>query len=101
MDKFAVIKYNKEQYKVSEGELVKIAKLEGKEGDKLTFDEVLLKSDGKEIAVGKPVVTNAKVTAEIVRHGKDEKIKMMVFKAKSRYRKRKGHRQDFTEIKIS
>jgi len=67
----------------------------------VTFDHVLLASDGKHVHAGKPVVKGAKVTAEVVRHGKGEKIKIYRFARRTGYRRHAGHRQPFTEVKIA
>ena len=106
--KFAVIKSGGKQYKVSEGDVVKVERIKatGKktelnEGDKISFDEVLLTSDGKDTKIGNPLVKGAKVEGELKGFGKDKKIKVMKFKSKSRYFKRHGHRQDYFKVKIN
>lgn len=98
--KYAVIKTGGQQFKVSEGEELAVNKLSGKAKDKLTFDEVLLEVDGDKVKLGTPTIKGAKVTATIVDQFKDEKIRILKFKAKSRYRRRQGHRQQLTRIKI-
>lgn len=100
MAKFAVIKTGGKQYKVSVGDVLDIEKLSGKSGDKISFDEVLLVSDDKSTEVGTPIVTDSSVEAVIVDHVRGPKIKGFKFKAKSRYRRRYGHRQDLTKIEI-
>lgn len=97
---YAVIKTGGKQYRTAPGELLKVEKLSGDIGDTVVFDEVLLTSDDENITVGSPVVENAKVTGQILRHGKDRKI--IIFKSKRRkgYRKKQGHRQSFTEVRI-
>ena len=70
-------------------------------GTEVTFDDVLLSSDGKKVNTGKPNLSGAKVTAEILRHGKGEKIVIFKFKRRKNYRRKTGHRQQFTEIKIT
>jgi large subunit ribosomal protein L21 len=75
--------------------------LAGEPGSKVTFDDVLLASDGKKIKAGQPTVTGAKVVGQIVRHGRDDKIFVFRFKRRKNYRRKTGHRQPFTEIKIT
>ena len=97
---YAVIKTGGKQYKVSAGDLLKIEKLEGAVGDTIELDEVLMVG-GEEVKIGTPLLPNAKVTAQIVEQGKDKKI--LVFKSKRRknYRKKYGHRQPLTRLKIT
>jgi large subunit ribosomal protein L21 len=78
-----------------------VPKLSGDPGTKVTFDEVLLSSDGKKTKTGQPTVSGANVTGEIVRHGKGEKIFVFKFKRRKNYRRKTGHRQQFTEVKIT
>jgi len=100
--KFAVIETGGKQYKVSEGDTVKIEKLsdENKVGDKITFDKVLLIDDGKETKVGTPYIDGAKVSAVLSEAGKDKKIHIIKFKSKSNYSKKIGHRQPFNKVLI-
>jgi len=97
---FAIIENKGKQFKVSKDLQIKIDKIEAKEGDKITFDKVLLISDGKSPKIGAPVVEGASVTGKIVKHARDKKI--IVFKKIRRhnYRRKIGHRQDFTLVKI-
>jgi large subunit ribosomal protein L21 len=103
MAQFAVIQTGGKQYKVAKGDVVKIEKLSGehKEGDKVTFDKVLLTDDGKSTQVGTPVVSGAKVEATIKEIGRDKKISVIRFRAKSRYHKKRGHRQEFFKVEIN
>lgn len=100
--KFAVIKTGGKQYKVSEGEIVKIEKLSGehKEGDKVVFDQVLLVDDGKNTEIGTPNLSS-KVEGEIVKIDREEKVTVIKYKAKSNYFKKRGHRQPFFKVKIA
>jgi len=102
MQEFAVIKTGGKQYKVSAGDVLTIEKLPGelKEGDKITFDQVLLVDDGKETKVGTPIVAGAKVTATLEAEGKAKKINVIKYLQKSRYFKKRGHRQPFMKIRI-
>lgn len=97
---YAIIKTGGKQYKVAEGDVITVEKLEAAENDVVTFDQVLtvVKEDG--VVVGKPVVEGAKVTAKVQAQGKERKILVFKYKAKSNYRKRQGHRQPFTKVVI-
>lgn len=101
MERYAIVDVAGSQCKVTADALVRVPRLDAEVGDKLSLDRVLLVSDGKKLAVGKPLVEGKTVEAEVVRHGRDRKI--IVFKKKRRknYRRTRGHRQGFTEIKIS
>ncbi|WP_297811041.1 50S ribosomal protein L21 [uncultured Finegoldia sp.] len=96
---FAIIKTGGKQYKVSEGDVVKVEKIEAEAGDKIEFDQVLLVA-GDDVKVGSPVVEGAKVKAEVLAQKKDKKVVIFKFKAKKNYRKKKGHRQPYTLVKI-
>ncbi len=98
--KYAVIKTGGKQYKVQEGDTCEFEKLPGKSKDKIKFDQVLLVVDGDKTTIGQPLVKNALVTAVIIDQIKGEKIRVAKFKAKSRYRLVKGHRQQLTKVKI-
>jgi large subunit ribosomal protein L21 len=97
--KFAVIKTGGKQYLVKEGETLSVELLSLKEGDKVDFNPLLL-ADEAAVKVGKPEVVGAKVVATVVTHGRGEKIKVIKFHRKVRYKKTYGHRQPFTQIKI-
>ncbi|MEK9167946.1 MAG: 50S ribosomal protein L21 [Patescibacteria group bacterium] len=100
---FAIIETGGKQYKVSDGDSLKIEKLAGdhKEGDTITFDKVLLIDDGKSTKVGTPYIEGAKVEAVFEGAGRNKKVIVIKYKAKSRYFKKRGHRQPHTKIKIS
>ena len=96
----AVIKTGGKQYLVKEGEKIKIEKIEKKEGEEIEFKEVLfLEKDGK-VKIGKPLVEGAKVVGKVLKQGRSKKIIVFKYKPKTRYRKKKGHRQPFTEVLI-
>lgn len=98
---FAVIQTGGKQYKVSEGDVISIESLsDKKEGDKVSFDEVLLESDGKKVSVGTPLVSGKKVEGVVLSEGKEKKIPVIRFRAKSRHRKNKGHRQTKMKVEI-
>ena len=101
MSQFAVIKTGGKQYIVKPGQKLKIEKLDAKEGDKFVFDEVLLKSEDGEVKVGAPLISGVKVEAEVLKQGRNKKIIVFKYHAKTRYRKKKGHHQYFTEVKIN
>ena len=97
---YAVVKTGGKQYRVSEGDIVKVEKIHGDAGDKVELKEVLMIADGDDIEIGTPVLEHACVLTEIVKHGKGKKI--IVFKSKRRkgYRKKQGHRQLYTNLRI-
>ncbi|MGD9552468.1 MAG: 50S ribosomal protein L21 [Candidatus Caldatribacteriota bacterium] len=96
----AVIATGGKQYLVKEGDIIKVEKLEAKEGEKIKLDQVLLlEKEGKYI-FGQPLLENSYVEGKILRHGRAKKIVVLKFKPKKRYQKKMGHRQSFTEIKI-
>lgn len=97
---YAVIKTGGKQYKVSEGDEIIIEKLNVEEGATVTFDEVFAIVDGEEVKIGQPKVEGAKVTASVVKNGKGPKIRILKYKHKTNYRRRMGHRQPFTKVKI-
>ena len=101
MEKYAIVDMAGCQCKVTADSIVRVPRLEAEVGAKVSFDKVLLVSDGQKVAVGQPFVEGSKVEAEVVRHGRDKKI--IVFKKKRRkgYKRTRGHRQGFTEVRIS
>jgi large subunit ribosomal protein L21 len=96
----AVIKTGGKQYIVSPGQKIKIEKINKKEGEEITFDEVLLLQTKKEIKIGKPIVKGAKVKGKVIEHGKDKKIIVFKYRPKKRYKKKMGHRQPFSVVKV-
>ncbi len=97
---YAIIRTGGKQYRVKEGDNLKVEKLDYEEGDSISFDEVLAVSDDEDFKVGKPVLESAEVKAEVLEHGKNKKVEVFKFKPKKRYKKKTGHRQPFTRIKI-
>ena len=89
------------QFRAEPGVTIKVPLLDAKPGAEVTFENVLLASDGKNIQSGAPLLKGAKVTAEVVRHGKGKKVRIFRFARRNGYRRHAGHRQDFTEIKIA
>ncbi len=94
----AVIKTGGKQYLVQEGQVLSIEKLEAKEGEKVSFD-VLMKFEGEKVEIGTPDLSS-KVEAEVIEQGRAKKVEVVHYKAKIRYRKRSGHRQPYTMVKI-
>lgn len=103
MAKIAIIATGGKQYVVAENDIIEIERVEGAEnaGDKVTFDQVLLTDDGKSVSVGAPLVKGAKVTGELVTNKRGPKITIIRYKQKSRYYKKRGHRQDLAKVKIT
>ena len=97
---YAVIKTGGKQYKVAEGETLKIEKLEVAPGKKVTFKEVLMIADGENVQVGSPLVEKASVEAKVVSQGKGKKVNILKFRRRKNSMKQQGHRQLFTEIQI-
>lgn len=101
---FAVIETGGKQYKVSEGDVIKIEKIKGtfKAGDEISFDKVLLVDNGKDTTnIGTPYIDGAKVKASLIEEGKNKKVEVIKYKAKSNYFKRRGHRQPYFKVKIT
>ena len=98
---YAVIESGGKQHRVKAGQSVKLETLSVAEGATLSFDKVLLISDGEQVTVGAPYVVGAKVVAEVVSHGRGPKITIIKFRRRKNYRRKQGHRQGFTEVKIT
>ena len=98
---YAICVSGGKQFRAEPGKTVQIPKLDAEPGAKVTFDRVLLTSDGKKVHTGAPVVKGAKVTGEVVRHGKGDKIRIFRFARRAGFRRHAGHRQPFTEVRIA
>jgi large subunit ribosomal protein L21 len=98
---YAVIKTGGKQYRVEQGDVLRIEKLEVGTGENVDFDEVLLVADGDKVNVGQPLIAGAKVTAEVLSQGRHDKIRIIKFRRRKHYRRQAGHRQWFTEVKIT
>jgi ribosomal protein L21 len=96
---YAIIATGGKQYKVAEGDIVRVEKLDVKDGDTISFDQVLAVNNGS-LVVGQPTVAGATVSATVMTNGKARKIVVYKYKRKSGYHKKNGHRQQFTQIKI-
>lgn len=97
---YAIVEHQGFQYRVAPDQVLQVSKTEGEPGSTLTLDRVLLLHDGTTAKVGAPVVVNAAVEAEVVSHGRGKKIIVGKFKRRKDYRRKNGHRQDYTEIRI-
>lgn len=96
----AVIETGGKQYIVRPGQKLKVEKIEAEENSKIVFDKILLVSNGQKTEVGMPTVVGAKVEAKVLKQGRERKIIVFKYHSKTRYRKKKGHRQCFTEVEI-
>lgn len=97
---YAIIETGGKQYKVEEGSIIDVEKLDVTSGDTVTLDKVLLVSNGDDLNVGKPYVESAKVSASVVENGKAKKVIVYKYKPKKGFHKKNGHRQPFTKLKI-
>ena len=98
---YAVIESGGKQHRVVEGETLKLEKIETATGETVEFDKVLMVGGGDAIKIGTPTVAGSKVTAEVVAHGRHKKITIIKFNRRKHYRKQTGHRQWYTEVKIT
>lgn len=98
---YAVIESGGKQHRVEEGEVLRLEKIEVATGESIDFDKVLMVVNGDAINIGAPVVEGAKVTAEVLSHGRGEKVKIIKFRRRKHSMKRQGHRQWYTEVKIT
>ena len=98
---YAVIKTGGKQYKVAPGEKLKVETLVAEVGSKVTFDTVLMIADGDAHKIGAPTVAGGKVTAEVLSHGRGDKIRIIKHRRRKNYHREQGHRQNYTEVKIT
>ena len=98
---FAVLKTGGKQYRVTEGETLKVEKLGVDEGENIEFDQVLMVVDGEDVKIGAPMVDGGKVMATVIANGRGKKVKIIKFRRRKHHRKQMGHRQSFTEIQIN
>ena len=101
MADYAVVQTGGKQYRVQPGDTVRVESLGGDEGDTIDLADVLMVSRDGKVTVGDPTVAGAKVTTEIVANGRDKKVIVFKYKPKTRYRRKNGHRQPFTDLKIT
>lgn len=97
---YAVVATGGKQYRVKEGDVLRIEKVPGEVGESFAFDKVLLVSDGSDLAIGQPALPDAEVNARIVDQDRDKKVIVFKYKRRKRYRRKKGHRQPFTAVRI-
>ena len=100
-DVYAVIRTGGKQHRISPGQRLRVERLPGEVGDRITFDDVLMVNGGGEVSVGSPVLDGASVTAEVVGQTRARKINVFKYKAKTRYRRLRGHRQLQTDLRIA
>ena len=98
---FAIIETGGKQYKVTQGQKLKVEKLEAKTGSAIQFDKVLLKADGDNVEIGTPYLAGGFCEAKVLSQGRHEKKIVFRYHSKTRYRKKKGHRQPFTEVEVT
>lgn len=98
---YAVIHSGGKQYKVEAGQVLKLEKLEAEVGGEVQFDKVMMVADGDNVTFGAPQVENAVVKAEVVSHGRHDKVTILKFRRRKHHMKRQGHRQYFTSVKIT
>jgi large subunit ribosomal protein L21 len=98
---YAVIKTGGKQYRVSQGEKIKVEQIPADIGAELIIDQVLMVGEGEAVKVGTPLVAGAKVTVKVVAHGRHDKVKIFKMRRRKHYQKHQGHRQNFTEIEIA
>ena len=98
---YAVIVTGGKQYRVSQGDKVRVEKLDVAEGDSIELDQVLMVVDGDDIKIGAPVLDGGKVTAEVKAHGRGDKVNIIKFQRRKHHMKRQGHRQAYTELEIT
>ncbi|MGY3039235.1 large subunit ribosomal protein L21 [Rhodanobacter sp. TND4EL1] len=98
---YAVIKTGGKQYRVMQGDVLRVELLTAEEGASISFDQVLLVGTGESIVVGAPIIEGATVSATVRKHGRADKIRIIKFRRRKHYKRQQGHRQHFTEIEIT
>lgn len=98
---YAVIANGGKQYKVTQGQVIKLETINADAGNVVEFDQILLLADGENITTGAPFLKNVKVTAEVLSHGRHDKINIIKFHRRKHHMKRMGHRQNYTQVKIT
>ncbi|VFP87533.1 50S ribosomal protein L21 [Candidatus Erwinia haradaeae] len=97
---YAVFKSGGKQYRVREGQIIRLEKFDYSSGEKITFNEVLMVAHGLDVKIGSPIILGGSIDAEVLASGHGKKIKIVKFRARKHYHKQQGHRQDFTDVKI-
>jgi large subunit ribosomal protein L21 len=98
---YAVIKTGGKQYRVSQGDTLRLETLEAGTGDAIEFDQVLMVGEGADVKIGTPFVEGGKVTATVKSHGRGKKVEIIKFRRRKHHMKRMGHRQNYTEVEIT
>ena len=98
---YAVISTGGKQYRIEQGDVIRVEKLDGEEGASVDFDRVLMIGDGEEVTVGTPYIEGSVVSGAIKNHGRGKKIQIVKFRRRKNYRKQMGHRQAYTEVEIT
>lgn len=98
---FAVIKTGGKQYRVSQGDKLRVESLDASEGDAVSLDQVMMIGEGDNVTVGAPTVAGASVSAKVLTHGRGKKVDIVKFRRRKHYRRQMGHRQNYTEVEIT
>lgn len=98
---YAVIRTGGKQYRVAQGDKLRVEKLTAEDGADITFDEVMMLADGDRVQVGSPLLPGQQVKAQVIGHGRGKKVKIVKFRRRKHHLKRQGHRQAFTEVRIT
>lgn len=98
---YAVILTGGKQYRVSQGQRIKVEKLDAAAGDTVNLDKVLMLANGEDVKIGAPYIKGGQVTATVASHGRGDKVRIVKFRRRKHYRKSQGHRQDYTELEIT
>jgi len=98
---YAVVKTGGKQYRVSQGDRLKVESIPAEAGEEVSLNDVLMVGNGDDITVGTPTVSNASVSAKVLSHGRGAKVKIVKFRRRKHHRKQSGHRQNFTELEIT
>ncbi len=98
---FAVIKTGGKQYRVSQGDKLRVETIDTDEGESVNLDDVLMIGEGDKVTIGTPLVSSASVTAKVLSHGRGKKIEIVKFRRRKHYRRQMGHRQNYTELEIT
>jgi large subunit ribosomal protein L21 len=98
---YAVIRTGGKQYRVAQGDTLRVETLDANAGDSVEFDQVLMVGEGASVKIGTPLVAGGKVTATVKTHGRDKKVEIIKFRRRKHHMKRMGHRQNYTEVEIT
>jgi len=101
LDGYAIIQTGGKQYRVQEGDVIRVESIPSDENDKIRLDDVRMVCREGDVTLGTPIVAGAKVTAQVIGNGLGEKVVVFKYKSKTRYRRRKGHRQSYTDLKVT